>query len=149
MFPALASARLGVALAAALVALALTSAVADAATYTVWSCRGPDGAPLSTGAWSALGKDGGQDGCSSGGSLNARIPSGHDEPYAKPYALDGYRFALPEGALIAGYRNHLYAATAGPPRHWLRQAGIDSDAGSRLRVDAGLPRRRLHRRRRR
>ena len=40
MSSALASARFGVALAAALVALALTSAVADAATYTVWSCRG-------------------------------------------------------------------------------------------------------------
>src|SRR3954452_17777980 len=92
MSSALASARLGVALAAALVALALTSAVADAATYTVWSCRGPDGAALSTGAWSALGKGGGQDGCSSGGSLNARIPSGRDEPYA----IDGYRFALPD-----------------------------------------------------
>ena len=75
MSSVLASARLGAALAAALVALAVISSIADAATYTVWSCRGPDGAPLATGAWSPLGESKGQDGCASGGSLNARIPS--------------------------------------------------------------------------
>jgi hypothetical protein len=142
MRSAAAPARFGAAVTATVLALAFAVATADAATYTVWSCRGPDGTPVATGAWLPLAGGLAQDGCASGGSLDARIRPAH----RTPSTTGGYRFALPAGALIEGYRIHLFAATGGSlhlnaanggsRRHGLRQAGIDYD-GSALDVDAG------------
>ncbi len=93
---------------ALLVGLLVMAAPAGAATYTVFSCRGPDGAPVSTQAWQADQDDAGvSDGCSDGGSLSASIDvNGRTKEY-----LSGWRFMAPPGTQIAGYRIHLTAAT--------------------------------------
>ena len=43
----------GIAAALSAVAMLCASVPAQAASYTVWSCRGPDGTPLGTQAWRA------------------------------------------------------------------------------------------------
>jgi hypothetical protein len=158
---AVASARAATAIAAAMLALAagVVPSSAEAASYTVWSCRGPDGAPLATDPWVPLFAGAGtRDTCATGGSLSARIgypgkardASGGDgfAPPEAPYEISGYGFALPEGARVAGYRIHVYATTAEsrpdpraePARPWVEvplQAGVDSDGGKALEVDAG------------
>ena len=117
------------------IVLAWATAPASAASYTVWSCRGPVGVPVSTQAWApGDGSDATHDSCAQGGSLRARLTAGDDSPWT----ARGYRFLLPAGAVITGYRIHLHASTA--QSHWghAYQAGIDDDVGlSAGAVDAG------------
>src|SRR6476619_4747344 len=93
-------------LAVGLLVAALGAASADAATYTVWSCRGPDGSPVSTQAWQpdSLGTAT-ADSCATGGFLRARV----DPAMGVVSSVHGYRFATPPGASIAGYRLYLFA----------------------------------------
>ena len=134
------SARLSLSLAgAALTALLAVpaAAVGDDAAYTVYSCRGPEGTPVSTRAWQADAGDAGiGDACASGGALSAEV----DGPALGPGRLSGLRFAAPPGAVIAGYRIHLTAATADGAGPGQLQAGLA--AGSLLEpppVTQGCP----------
>ena len=93
---------------ALLVGLLATAAPAGAATYTVYSCRGPAGLPISTRAWQADDGDlGVSDKCADGGSLSASI----DPVNRGKQQLSGLRFMTPPGTVIAGYRVHLTATT--------------------------------------
>ncbi len=124
-----------------LLALAATPAPAGAASYTVWSCRGPDGAPISTQAWQAGDESRAtQDTCAEGGALRAHLLASDNEPGL----VRGFRFGLPPGATVVGYRVHMYAATAEGLLEDARlgggslQAGIDDDAGLTVgEFDAG------------
>src|SRR6185436_7280552 len=101
---------------------ALGAASADAATYTVWSCRGPDGSPVSTEAWQPDGLGAGTaDSCSTGGFLRARV----DPATGVVSAVHGYRFATPPGASIAAYRLYLFARTDPSETSGDYQAGLD------------------------
>jgi len=93
---------------ALLLGLLAIVAPAGAATYTVYSCRGPEGLPISTRAWQADDGDlGVSDTCADGGSLSASIdPLSRDKQQ-----LSGLRFMTPPGTVIAGYRVHLTAMT--------------------------------------
>ena len=92
---------------ALLVTLLAIAAPAGAATYTVYSCRGPEGLPISTRAWQADEGDlGVEDTCADDGSLSASINSGRGKEQ-----LSGLRFMTPAGTVIAGYRINLTAAT--------------------------------------
>ena len=86
--------RGGGALAATLLALLIfASASASAASYTVFSCRGPDGTPVSTAAWEKLtpASNATDDSCASDGFLLARLMASDDQPGD----MRGYHFALP------------------------------------------------------
>jgi hypothetical protein len=127
----------GIAAALSVLALAFACVSAQAASYTVWSCRGPDGKPLGTQAWSAGDERGAvADTCADGGALQAHLSSsGEDAGHER-----GFRFALPAGASISGYRIHLYAATAKAFYEQALQAGLDHDAALSFGdVDAGCP----------
>jgi hypothetical protein len=130
--------RRSLALTGALLVLSgVLSGTAGAATYSVWACRGPDGAPLATEAWDRL--EGGAataDSCEAGGSLSATFRRSD----AAPGRARGFRFALPPGARIGGYRLHLHAVTAKAGGDEAFQAGADVDgAGDALDIDAGCP----------
>lgn len=103
----------GILCAACLVALALLAvapAGAQAGTYEVWSCRGPDGEPLSTQAWSvstfselAPGAALVEDTCGEpDGALTLALEPPRTLLPHVPAAILG-AFALPSGARIAGY----------------------------------------------
>ncbi|WP_210490958.1 hypothetical protein [Patulibacter sp. SYSU D01012] len=86
------------------------AADADAGTFTVWSCRGPEGAPAPTVAWQAGGTAGTTaDDCAAGGALRATL----GQADADGDAISGFGFVLPPGATIAGYRAWM-AATVAP-----------------------------------
>ena len=88
--------------------LLAVAAPAGAATYTVYSCRGPEGTPVSTRAWQADPGDAGvADSCAKGGALSATL-DGRGEA---PRQLSGVRFIAPAGTAIAGYQVHLSAMT--------------------------------------
>ncbi len=107
---------------AALLAVPAVAAAQAPATYAVHSCRGPEGAPISTRAWQAdPGDAGAADTCATGGALTATAAAAP----AGPGSLSAMRFAAPAGAVIAGYRIHLTADT-----------GPAYDPGSR--VEAGI-----------
>lgn len=98
------------ALAGVVLALALlTPAPADAGTYAVWSCRGPDGAALPAHAWTLTTFDepprGGivtDDTCAAGGALTLAIPpSGALPQTLKPTALA--TFSAPAGVRVSSY----------------------------------------------
>jgi hypothetical protein len=111
---------------AGLLAAALP-AVAGAATYSVWSCRGPDGTPASAQAWQADSQGPATaDSCASGGYLRARLQPPADNALG---TVRGYRFLTPPGATIAGYRIYLFAATADSDYQDAYQAGLDVDPG--------------------
>jgi hypothetical protein len=121
-------------LAVGLLLAALGTASADAATYTVWSCRGPDGSPLSTEAWEpdSLGAAT-ADSCSTGGFLRARIDPGMDVFSS----VHGYRFATPAGASIAAYRLYLFARTDPSDSGDDYQAGLDVSPGETPVIEPG------------
>ena len=128
--------RGGGALGATLLALLIfASASASAASYTVFSCRGPDGTPLSTVAWEKITVTPGNatdDTCaSSDGYLQARLLRSDNQPGD----MRGYHFALPPETRISGYRIHLWADTEADPMNGAYQAGIDDDPDGN--VDAG------------
>lgn len=116
---------LALAAVAAVFGVPVAAAQADDAFYTVWSCRGPDGAPVATSAWQAgAGDEGALDTCASGGSLSAEVTGG-GEP--GPRTASGWRFMAPVGTVIAGYDIELTASTgkvAGEPRREGPRAGI-------------------------
>lgn len=85
---------------------ALCASPALAGTYTVWSCRGPDGAPIGTAAWvpgssfAAPGDVDVDDSCAGGGSLRLGLATGHS--FLVP--VQGTEtFTPPPGTTIAGY----------------------------------------------
>lgn len=105
------------------VALALTSAsTASADTYTVWSCRGPDGAAVPATAWQGASA---HDECGADGALTARV----DGP-----GVTGAVFVAPPGTSIAGFRANLTARTADA-----RLLGGDAQAGIALGGPLGTP----------
>ena len=106
---------------AALLGLPAASAGADGATYTVFSCRGPEGTPVSTRAWQGdTGDTGLADGCAAGGALAARVAG----PRTGTGLVSGVRFIAPPGARIAGYRIHLTAETEQATPGTALQAGL-------------------------
>ena len=116
---------------------ALVPASAPAASYAVWSCRGPEGATLSTRAWTAgLDPAGTSDTCADAGSLRAALLAG-DGPSG---LVRGFRFLLPAGATISGYRLELAASTAASGNPAAFQAGVAADAPLAVDgIDAGCP----------
>lgn len=103
MRPATPALRLLVLLALTLLAAIPTVSVApaDAAGYTVWSCRAPDGSPIDAGAWRPGGTAGTRtDDCASGGALRAELA----QTDGAASAVNGYRFVAPNGATIERYR---------------------------------------------
>ena len=122
---------------AAVLALPAAAAADDPATYAVYSCRGPEGAPISTRAWQADPQDAGAaDTCATGGALTAQVDGA-----ATAGGLSALRFLTPPGTTIAGYRIHLTAETGHEPTWWAHpEAGIA--AGSLVGippVTAGCP----------
>ncbi|ADB49668.1 Ig-like domain-containing protein [Conexibacter woesei] len=105
--------RLGLLLAIGVVAALALPAVAQAAgSYTVWTCRGPEGQPLSATAWQSAGSPIATmtDTCASGGELSVVVPAGRSGTY-----LDdaGARFQAMGGSAIIGYRLWRSTTTAG------------------------------------
>jgi hypothetical protein len=94
-----------VALACALLVLALSATSARAGTWTLLSCRQPDGQPAPTDGWStsatgAVGPDSGDtNSCAAGGALSA-VTSG-DAPQGA-YEGPEWVFTAPSGSTIAG-----------------------------------------------
>lgn len=92
-------------------ALALPGAADAAGSYTVWSCRGPDGQPVSARAWQSGGSSIAtmSDTCASGGDL-AVVAAGRSGGY-----LDdaGARFQSFGGSAIVGYRIWRWTITGG------------------------------------
>ena len=112
----------GATLAAALCLPAGAPAAAPApVTYTVHSCRGPEGDPVATRAWQGdIGDTGVTDACAKGGALTVEAAG----PSGGPALLSGVRFAAPPGTAIAGYRIHLTAATRDAPTWKHLEAGL-------------------------
>jgi hypothetical protein len=123
--------------AAAIGLCALVPASAPGASYAVWSCRGPEGSALSTRAWSAgIDPAGTSDTCADAGSLRAALLAG-DGPSG---LVRGWRFLLPAGATISGYRLELAASTAASDNPAAFQAGVAADAPLAVAgIDAGCP----------
>lgn len=93
---------------AAIVFLGVPVPAAEAGTYTVWSCRGPAGEPVSTAAWSlgkaddSVGAVAFDDDCAAGGELEVGLsPTTAIPPPLQPRGTA--TFDLPPGARIAGY----------------------------------------------
>ena len=103
-----------VAVAAAVVCFA---APAHAGTYSVWSCRGPAGEPVSAGAWSFGAVDAGAgdvtfaDSCASGGAV--RVELADDRGFSRP-VIGMAGFSAPAGTRIASYELWRSLAVAGP-----------------------------------
>ena len=95
--------------------------VADAKTYTVWSCRGPAGEPLSTAAWetrtvnAAAGDVAFADTCAEGGSLRVSLAPGRGFDAA---VVGMAAFSAPPGTRIVDYR--LWRSLAVAPPQFLR-----------------------------
>ncbi len=123
---------------AALLAVPAAAAAQAPASYAVHSCRGPEGAPISTRAWQAdPGDVGAGDTCATGGALTASAGAAP----AGPGVLSAMRFVTPPGAVIAGYRIHLTADT-GPAHVWWSQVDAGIASGSVVGVPpvtAGCP----------
>lgn len=124
-------------LAVAMLLLSLAGGIttAQGATYSVWSCRGPDGKPISAQAWQPADASGAtSDKCAEGGDLRARLLPQDN----LPGTARGFRLSAPQGTKISAYRVHLYASTA--KAEWLGayQAGVGPDAGlSGAQIEAG------------
>ncbi len=116
---------------------ALVPASAPAASYAVWSCRGPEGTALPTRAWSAgLDPAGTSDTCADAGSLRATLLAGDSQSGL----VRGFRFLLPAGTTISGYRLELAASTEASGNPAAFQAGVAADAPLAVAgIDAGCP----------
>ena len=124
-------ARVAACLAAALFAVAFFAASSHAATYSVWSCRGPDGAAISGDAWQSV-NGGTTDDCASGGSLSARLLRSDSA------TLHGFSFVAPPGTRVVAYDVHMYASTAKMGNGGAIQAGIENGGLlAPVAVDAG------------
>jgi hypothetical protein len=102
---------------------------ADAAGYTVWSCRGPEGEPRSTAAWAGGGSGNRSDGCAEGGSLRAGLAASD----AATDVAAGYRFALPPGVTIGGWRVWMSASVARTTNGGRYDAGVAETDGIDVR----------------
>ena len=110
---------------------ALFAASSHAATYSVWSCRGPDGAAISGDAWQSV-NGGTTDDCASGGSLSARLLRSDSA------TLHGFSFVAPPGTRVVAYGVHMYASTAKMGNGGAIQAGIENGGLlAPVAVDAG------------
>jgi hypothetical protein len=102
--PAATPAALLLAVLAALVGLTVTGPPASAATYEVFSCRGPQGVPAPTGAWvPATAPEGAPqavvtDSCGDGGVLRAALSPGIEHPQGAV----SLTFGAPAGTRIVG-----------------------------------------------
>lgn len=91
-------------------------ATAHAGEYTVWSCRGPEGTPISTAAWHTRTNDAEPgdieiaDTCATGGSLAITVGNEGISPDRKPRGEAV--FGLPRGATIAGFKMWRYVVAA-------------------------------------
>lgn len=100
-WPRRASRRLVALLAVGVLAPVVAASGADAASYTVWSCRAADGTPVGTTAWQGSGNAGTRsDGCAAGGALRATL----GQSDTADGAVSGWRFVPPPGTTIASYR---------------------------------------------
>lgn len=112
---------------------AWTAAPADAGQYTVWSCRGPEGVPISTVAWqtravaAATGEMTIADDCASGGSL--RIEATPEGPLFDHEPLAEAVFEPPAGTDIPEFRVWRYVAAHDGPRQF-EHPGEDDYAAS-------------------
>lgn len=132
----LGTARRFLALAALTAGLLLAPAggdpVAAAGEYQVWSCRGPDGSPISAGAWrlrawnDAPGDFTLSGNCVAGGWIGAAAADTGLTPSSQAWAT----FDLPRGGEITGYRIWRYLSTPPLPGTGYVAAVRDSDAGS-------------------
>lgn len=74
---------------------------ADAASYTVWSCRAADGSPLGTTVWHGSGNTGTRsDDCATGGALRASL----GQSDVGNGMISGWQFTPPAGTTIERYR---------------------------------------------
>lgn len=117
------------ALGSMLVAGLVPVASADAAGYTVWSCRGPEGEPVSTAAWAPGGDGTRSDACASGGGLQAAL----DASATAADAAGGYRLALPPGVAIGGWRVWLSATVGATTDGSTYGAGVSEADGVLIR----------------
>jgi hypothetical protein len=111
---------LGLWLCGLLGALALAwAAPAQAGQYTVWSCRGPNGTPISTSAWRTQSEDAAAgdmsitDDCAGGGSLRIEATPGGTISDHQP-AVEAL-FEPPAGTFIPSFEIWRYAAAADGP----------------------------------
>ncbi|WP_022930478.1 hypothetical protein [Patulibacter americanus] len=98
---------------------------AEAAGYTVWSCRGPEGEPRSTAGWAGGGAGTRSDDCATGGSLRVRLA-------ASDTAADvtgGYRFVLPPGVVMGGWRVWMSASVTRTTTNSRYDAGVAETDG--------------------
>jgi hypothetical protein len=116
-------------LASALLAGLLPAASADAAGYTVWSCRGPEGEPVPAAAWAPGGDGARSDACASGGGLQAALGASA----TAAGSAGGYRFALPPGTAIGGWRVWLSAAVSATTDGSTYGAGVSDADGVLIR----------------
>lgn len=103
-------------------AVAVSSA--DAASYTVWSCRAGDGTPVGTTAWRPSGTAGTRsDDCAAGGALRASLgPSDIGVG-----AISGWQFTAPPGTTIERYR--LWRSAFVPSTSTAFAAGVAGTTG--------------------
>ncbi|MDA0139016.1 carboxypeptidase-like regulatory domain-containing protein [Solirubrobacter deserti] len=120
---------------AAAVGVCLTlPAVVHAKTYSVWSCRGPAGEPLSAAAWTsttvnaAAGDVTFADTCAQGGALSVSLAPGREFSSA---VVGMAALSAPPGTRIAGYR--LWRSLAVAPPQFLRSF----DYGAAVAESAG------------
>jgi len=115
---------LAFALAIVVLGPALAAPSADAAGYTVWSCRAADGSPVGTSAWQGSGSTGTRtDDCASGGALRATLaPSDTTDG-----EVSGWQFTPPSGTTIERYR--LWRAAVVPSTSTGFSAGVAEAAG--------------------
>lgn len=97
---------------------------ADAASYTVWSCRAADGSPLGTSAWRGSGTAGTRsDDCATGGALRASL----GQTDTGNGAISGWQFTPPAGTTIERYR--LWRGALVPSTSTAFSAGVAGATG--------------------
>ncbi|HEY0279944.1 MAG TPA: carboxypeptidase-like regulatory domain-containing protein [Solirubrobacterales bacterium] len=102
-----------------MLALAWGAAPAQAGQYTVWSCRGPEGTPIPTGAWREQSEDAAAgdmtvtDDCAAGGSLRIEATPGGTNSDRQP-AVEAI-FEPPAGTFIPSFKIWRYAAANDGP----------------------------------
>ncbi|MBF6620669.1 MAG: hypothetical protein ITG02_10625 [Patulibacter sp.] len=102
----------------------LAPTTADAAAYTVWSCRAADGTPIGTDAWRASGTAGVRsDDCATGGALRATLGQGD----TGDGEISGWQFTPPRGVTIERYR--LWRAAVVPGTSTAFAAGVAAATG--------------------
>lgn len=117
--------------------LGIVVVTASAATYSVWSCRGPTGEPVSTAAWTPSAFDdrlGGvtiDDDCAGGGALELSLSPGTSFPAPlKPHAIA--TFDLPPDGRVASYAlwRSIRTAIATPGGDYQYAAAITEESAS-------------------